>query len=121
MNPESRALGQALLDHHRAMRQAYPPPKSKAQIIPRRYTIGYAKLCQAAGAPHLTQVVGNFLQEVAEWCSTNNLPPLNSLAVNQEMGMPGDGYDKAGGFLIIHWDKDVRECIMCDRYPATMP
>ncbi|WP_437317598.1 hypothetical protein [Sorangium sp. So ce385] len=100
------------------MTQAYPPAK---RLIVSRYLIGYALLCQRAGVPHLTRVVGHFLVEIAEWCRDNDYPPLNSLAVNEEKGMPGDGYDKAGGFLMIDWANDVQDCIRFTSFPATMP
>lgn len=118
MKPESRALGQVLLDQHRASTQRHPPGN---RIIHDRYTIGYAVLCQRAGVPHLTRVVGNFLVEIAEWCRDEGYPPLNALAVNEGSGVPGEGYDRAGGFLIINWAVDVERCIRFTRYPNAMP
>lgn len=118
MKAESRALGQALLDHHRMVTRTYPPGK---HIIIPHYLIGYDKLCRAAGVPHLTRVVGNFLVEIAEWCQAQGYPALNSLAINEQKGMPGDGYDKAGGFLIINWPTEVESCIRFKGYPTVLP
>jgi hypothetical protein len=117
MRPESRALGQALLDHHRQATMKAPPGK---KVIPARYTIRYGDLCSRAGVPHLTKIVGGFLQEVAEWCANAEFPPLNALAVN-DTGMPGDGYDGAGGFTIVNWPAEVETCIRFPGYPAKMP
>jgi hypothetical protein len=38
-----------------------------------------------------------------------------------DTGMPGDGYDEAGGFKIINWPGDVEACVRCTNYTATMP
>lgn len=118
MRPEARTIGQALLDHHRATTQAHPPSQ---RILIKRYTITYSTLCERAGVPHLKRTVGSFLGEIAEWCADNQYPPLNSLAVNQETGQPGEGYDRAGGFLIINWPTDVEECVRFQRFPSRMP
>lgn len=77
-------------------------------------------LCNQAGVPHVLTVVGHFLGEIAEWCANNGYPALNSLAVN-DTGMPGDGYDQAGGFKIMNWPSDVEKCIRYTGYPAKMP
>jgi hypothetical protein len=84
------------------------------------YAPRYGVLCDRAGVPHVLPIVGYFLGEVAEWCKAEGHPPLNSLAVN-DTGMPGDGYDEAGGFKIINWPADVERCIRCTSYPAKMP
>jgi len=44
---------------------------------------------------------------------------LNSLAVNGTTGLPGDGYDGAGGFHIVNWPANVEQCIRFSGYPAT--
>ena len=117
MRPEARVLGQALLDHHRAKAAQTPPGK---KIVPSKYTVRYGDLCVRAGVPHLMRVVGSFLGEVAEWCAANGYPPLNSLAVN-ETGLPGDGYDGAGGFKVVNWPREVEACIRFTGYPSKMP
>jgi len=95
----------------------YPPGK---KVFEGRYTVRYGDLCSAAGVPHLTRIVGGFLGEVAEWCAHAGYPPLNSLAVN-ESGLPGEGYDGAGGFTLVNWPKEVEECVRYGSYPARMP
>jgi hypothetical protein len=119
MRPEAHRLGQALLDHHRRVVAQHPPRPSR-DPDPARYTIRYSTLCNQAGVPHVVRIVGAFLGELAEWCSDEGLPPLNSLAVG-ESGQPGEGYDGAGGFKSINWVYDVVDCIRCDRYPQKMP
>ncbi|MEE8449562.1 MAG: hypothetical protein V3S39_08005, partial [Thermodesulfobacteriota bacterium] len=91
MTAEAQALLKVLLDHHkRTCRGPSGPPRDvDAYLIP------YGTLCDRAGVPYLTRGVGKFLQEVAEWCHNNGWPPINSLAVNQDTRMPGEGYDLA--------------------------
>jgi hypothetical protein len=118
MKPESRALGQTLLDLHRKQTATHPPGK---RLVLKNYTMAYGDLCSAAKVGHLTRIVGGFLQEIAEWCAQNGYPPLNSLAVNGGMGQPGEGYDGAGGFKAIDWATDVEKCIRFTGYPPNMP
>lgn len=120
MRAETVRLGQALLDHHRAA-TARLPPQTPKRLIPARYTIQYGALCEKAGVPHVVRMVGNFLGEVAEWCAERNYPPLNSLAVNSASGLPGDGYDGAGGFHIVNWPSNVEQCIRFTGYPVEFP
>lgn len=117
MKPESKALCQVLLDHHALTTKLHPPTSN---LIVANYLIRYGDLCNRAGVPHLTRIVGRFLIEIAEWCEDNDYPPLNSLAVN-DTGMPGDAYDEAGGFKIINWPSDVDDCICFAGYPAQAP
>jgi hypothetical protein len=49
------------------------------------------------------------------------MPPLNSLAVNAQTGIPGASYDGAGGFHTVDWPRDVDACIRIGKYPATAP
>jgi hypothetical protein len=71
MKPESRALGQALLDHHQVVTKKHPPGK---KILPSKYTIQYGVLCSHAGMPHLVRIVGTFLGEIAQWCADCDYP-----------------------------------------------
>jgi len=118
MRAESRALGQALLDHQRVTTARYPP---KSHVTLKRYLIPYGDLCRRADVPHLVRVVGGFLEEVASWCEDQGFPPLNSLAINSTLGMPGDGYDNAGGFKLANWPADARACVRFTKYPSTIP
>lgn len=49
MRAEAVKLGQALLDHHRALTTRTPPAAGR-KVIPGRYTIPYSKLCEQAGS-----------------------------------------------------------------------
>ena len=117
MKPESCAIGQALLNHHQLVTSNRPPGR---KVIPSNYTIQYGVLCSQAGLPDLVRIVGTFLGEIAEWCDSHGFPPLNSLAVNAT-GMPGDGYDAAGGFKMADWPRDVERCIRWTGYPTSLP
>ncbi len=118
MRAEATKLGQALLQHHHAVTTRIPPQVGKKLIVA-RYTIPYSRLCQEAGTAHILRMVGSFLAEVAEWCSENGYPPLNALAVNAQTGLPGEGYDGAGGFTITDWPTEVEQCIRFPGYPQT--
>lgn len=120
MRAETVKLGQALLDHHRAMTSKIPT-HAVSRLIPNKYTIPYSKLCEQAGVPHVLRMIGSFLGEVAEWCAARGYPPLNSLAVNGTTHLPGDGYDGAGGFHIVNWPANVEQCIRFTGYPMTFP
>jgi hypothetical protein len=37
-----------------------------------------------------------------------------------ETGVPGVGYDGAGGFKAKHWDDDVERCVRFAAYPTKM-
>jgi hypothetical protein len=87
-----------------------------ADTLQPRDLIPYKKLCERAGVPDAYPVVGDFLGELASWCISHNLPPLNSLAINGLEHKPGPGYDRAEGCSEINWWKEVLECFAAD-YP----
>jgi hypothetical protein len=113
MRPVSRALGQILLDHHQQTTSRHP---LGAIFDINRDAIRYGDLCSRAGVPHLTRIVGGFLAEIAEWCAANGWPPINSLAVNGETRIPGEGY-----YDIAKWPSEVEECIRFNGYPTQTP
>ena len=92
MRPESKLLGQALLDHHRARIKAAPPAPPGKRLMHARYTIPYSSLCAQAGRPDITRIVGGLLGEAAAWCAELGYPPLTLMAVNAESEPPGTGY-----------------------------
>ena len=118
MKALSRKLGNTLLEHHRFKTAQFPPGKA---VNPDKYTIYYSDLCERAGVSEITAGGGQFLAEVAEWCSERQLPPLNSLAVSLETRMPGEGYDGAPGSNIARWPAEVEACIRCTEYPQSLP
>lgn len=122
MRREARLLLLALLRHHRDITTQTPPPPPGARIVTSSYTIQYGSLCARAGLPGgLVRVVGSFLGEIAVWSRENGFPPLNSLAVNGTSGIPGEGYDGAGGFHIVNWPEEVAQVIRFTGYPLTVP
>lgn len=114
MRRESRLLANALLEHHRQVVTAKPPGK---KIIESHYAIPYGRLCTVAGVPHVLPVISDFLLEVAEWCAGAGFPALNALAVNANTGIPGPGYDGAGGFAIVDWPDELGRCVRYKGYP----
>jgi hypothetical protein len=118
MRRESKLLANALLEHHRKTTSAKPPGK---RIIAASYTLPYGRLGVMAGVPHVLPVISQFLREVAEWSAVSGYPALNALAVNAETGIPGEGYDGAGGFEIIHWPAELDRCVRFRGYPEAAP
>jgi len=111
---EARVLANVLLAHHRHLRQdLHLTPDS---VTP-QHMLPYGELCAKANLQYLTRTVGHFLGQVAEWCHENGLPPLNSLAVNEQSKVPGSGYDGAVGCSLTHWWDEVRKCVACKGYP----
>lgn len=119
MDPISRKLGQALLNHHQATTQMHPPGP---YIVEGKYMISYGALCAKAGAPMgILPIIGRYLLPIAEWCERAGYPALNALAVSDDTGIPGGGYDSAGGFAIVDWPEEVKRCIRFAGYPPEMP
>ena len=116
MDAEARALAKVLLAHHRAVCW----PKRGTQPSIESCLITYGVPCDRAGAPHLQRSVGGFLAQVAGWCEKNGWPPINALAVNKELRMPGGGYDGAPGCSLLNWPAEVRAAIDCENYPLTL-
>jgi hypothetical protein len=115
MRVETELLAACLLKHQKTLKGKRTPDT----VVPNDL-VPYKRLCEEAGVPHLTRGVGDFLDEIAEWCRARGLPPLNSLAVNGETMMPGAGYNDAKGsdaFTPITWWKDVQACI-AQEYPG---
>jgi len=84
-----------LLDHHREITLQFPPANKP---VIKRYLLAYGTLCTRAGVAYLTRNPGPFLEEIADWCKHEGWPPLNALAINAQLGHPGDGYDGAASF-----------------------
>lgn len=121
MSAEARVLLRELLRRHEHMCRGLGvnAPVSVTDAMINRSVIPYGTLCQQANVPFLTHSVGQFLNEVAEWCDNNGWPPLNALAVNGDSRTPGEGYDGAPGCSLFQWAKEVRECIAFPGYPPS--
>jgi hypothetical protein len=113
MTEEAQALMRVLLRRHDEVCKNFnvtgPDQVDEGMIL--RSVISYGVLCERAGAPFLTRIVGQFLGEVAELCAENTWPPLNSMAVNGDTNRPGEGYDTAVNCSFAEWERDVRRCI----------
>jgi hypothetical protein len=115
MEAETILLAKELLFWHGHIRQS-----RTAETVTPYDLIPYKKLCERAGLPDAYRIVGRWLVEIAEWCYIQNLPPLNSLAINGGEYKPGPGYDRADGCSEINWWKEVQACIAAD-YPTHIP
>lgn len=121
MNPLSVDLGNALLKRHHEICGSFTgAPDSVTDELIQKATISYKDLLMKVGAPvTLAKSSGNYLAEVAEWCDLRSFPPVNALAINGALGMPGTGYFTAAG-ATEKWDNDVRKCIAFRGYPLHM-
>ena len=116
MSPVAQAICKALLEHHATVCRSHRPrPPIVDQCV-----ITYGVLCDRAGYPQVTQSVGRYLQEVAEYCNQRGWPPLNSLAVNQETRIPGDNYDVAPRCSLLNWESEAKRCIQFEGYPVSV-
>jgi hypothetical protein len=119
MNPLSYDLGNALLGRHRDLCSKFTGNYSDVpESLVEEATISYRSLLQNIRAPEsLAEGIGRYLEELAEWCESRKLPPINALAVNGQTRRPGAGYFLAPG-CGANWNREVRECIACRSYPA---
>jgi hypothetical protein len=122
INPLSYDLGNALFKHHQERCSGFT---GTAELVTenqiKEATIPYKALLIKVGAPEsLAESIGTYLGEVAEWCDSRGMPPVNALAINASLGMPGVGYFTAAG-ASEKWQSDVRKCIVFKGYPTRMP
>lgn len=84
----------------------------------RPFLITYGDLVDTAGLSGFItpEGTGPYLKEIAEKCRDEKLPPLNALVVNKQSHIPGDAYDGAGGFTLVHWPVDVLDVMKCTSY-----
>ena len=55
-----------------------------------RQVLTYEIVGQACGVPPPS--IGDFLRPIQQYCTEENLPPLTSLVVNKNTGLPGEGF-----------------------------
>jgi hypothetical protein len=111
LSPEAAAICQVLLDHHRSIVCAAKRPPFKECLIT------YGEMCDAAGLPHLTESINGCLWEIAEFCASNDWPPLNAIVVNARTREPGKGYEKAPGCSRDGWLDEAQQCLDYLHYP----
>lgn len=105
-------LANELLKRQRKFRRT---PAGVNQRAVEKAIISYMDLCKPLGTAW--RDAGKPLGEIAKWCSANNWPPLNALAVNHKTHEPSEEYNGAGGFQLDEWCLDVRKCIAFAGYP----
>lgn len=52
--------------------------------------LSYSMVEKMTGIPR--PAVGGFLGPIQDYCKHNDLPPLTALVVNEEQGLPGEGF-----------------------------
>lgn len=65
-----------------------------------RQILTYEMIGQACGVP--APSIGDFLRPIQQYCSERQLPPLTSLIVQKNTGIPGDGFIAAENVPIAH-------------------
>lgn len=55
-----------------------------------RQVLTYEIVSKACGVPPPS--IGDFLRPIQQYCSEEKLPPLTSIVVNKNTGLPGDGF-----------------------------
>ncbi len=80
-----------IIDQYERAARAWPLLIKSAQ---KRQIITYGQL--AAQMDLHPRVCRFFLGIIQDYCKENNIPPLQSLVVNQRTGVPGDGYRATG-------------------------
>lgn len=55
-----------------------------------RQVLTYEIIAQACGVP--APSIGDFLRPIQQYCSENSMPPLTSIIVNKNSGLPGEGF-----------------------------
>lgn len=58
----------------------------------RRQIITYSALAQSIGYSHAQHIMGDRLAPILYWCQQNDLPPLTSIVVREDTGLPGPGF-----------------------------
>lgn len=79
------------VDQYERAARAWPILVESAQ---RRQIITYGQL--AAQMNSHPRVCRYYLDIIQDYCKENNLPPVQSLAVNKRTGLPGAGYRTTG-------------------------
>lgn len=110
MKPQSIALCNALLEHHRL---ACPTGREPF----RSCTIGYREICETAGVSQIHRHPGPFLFEIAQWCERNGWAPLNALAIDEKLGRPSEEYDLSPRCHLSNWCAEAASAVAERRYP----
>jgi putative restriction endonuclease len=88
------------IDHRDRARKAWP---YLTDIAKQRTTITYGALAAKIGLHH--RALRLPLGVIQEYCRTNELPPLQAVVVNQQTGMPGEGYRASSRQSAVHRHK----------------
>lgn len=65
-----------------------------------RQILTYDMVGRACGVP--APSIGDFLRPIQQFCSENGLPPLTSIIVNKQTGLPGEGFIAAENVPLAH-------------------
>lgn len=72
-----------------------------------RQVLTYDLVGKACGVP--AAALGDYLRPIQQYCVENRMPPLTSLVVSKESGMPGSGFSSDGDVPfaqneVFNWD-----------------
>lgn len=113
MSSEAWAILEQLLRHVRQVRLAHP--KHTDREI---YLVDYEDLCERARYPQLHKSVKKPLKQIAVWCDSKGLPPINALAVKRSAPprRPGNAFITTP--VTTEWEVEVANVIACESYPS---
>jgi hypothetical protein len=72
-----------------------------------RQILTYEIVAQACGVP--APSIGDFLRPIQQYCIESDLPPLTSIIVNKNSGIPGEGFIAAQDVPRAHVDVFSKE------------
>lgn len=56
----------------------------------RRQVLTYGLIAKVTGV--VRPSIGDFLRPIQQYCTENSLPPLTSLVISEQTGLPGEGF-----------------------------
>src|SRR5476649_1690737 len=94
---KSRAVVQALLDHHMATCGSLRPDAPITDAVIARHILTYEQLRRMSEIGGIAQDMGRHLKRIAAWCERHDFAPLHSLVVRDGERDPGEGYQRCPG------------------------
>ena len=111
LSSEAATLCQVLLNHQREL------VASGKKLPFQDCLITYHDLCDDAGLPFLLEAVNGCLWEIAEFCASNDWPPLNAIVVNARTREPHKSYGRCPGCSLNDWRDQAQAVLEYLYYP----
>lgn len=65
-----------------------------------RQILTYQLVYRLTGIPR--PAVGQFLEPIQTYCKSKDIPPLTSIVVSEQTGLPGDGFNASSDVPMAH-------------------